>query len=70
MDFNEVINRRKTSREWTNREVDFETIKRILEAGMKAPPGIITGTGSLSSCMNRRTRSALLPMPNQWQNAM
>lgn len=37
MDFNEVINRRKTSREWTNREVDFETIKRILEAGMKAP---------------------------------
>lgn len=37
MDFNEVINQRKTSREWTNREVDFETIKRILEAGMKAP---------------------------------
>ncbi len=37
MDFNEVINRRKISREWTDREVDFETIKRILEAGMKAP---------------------------------
>ena len=32
MDFNEVINGRKTSREWTDREVDFETIKRILEA--------------------------------------
>ena len=37
MEFNEVINQRKTSREWTDREVDFEVIKRILEAGMKAP---------------------------------
>lgn len=37
MDFNKVINRRRISREWTDREVDFETIKRILEAGMKAP---------------------------------
>ena len=37
MEFHEVINQRKTSREWTDREVDFEAIKRILEAGMKAP---------------------------------
>lgn len=37
MEFNEVINRRKTSREWTDRDVDFEVIKRIIEAGMKAP---------------------------------
>ena len=37
MDFYEVINQRRTSREWTDREVDFEAIKRILEAGMKAP---------------------------------
>lgn len=37
MDFNEVINKRKTSREWTDRDVDFEVIKRIIEAGMKAP---------------------------------
>ena len=37
MEFNEVINQRKTSREWTDKEVDFEAIKRILEAGMKAP---------------------------------
>lgn len=37
MEFNEVINKRKTSREFTNQEVDFEAIKRILEAGMKAP---------------------------------
>ncbi len=32
-----VISQRKTSREWTDKEVDFEAIKRILEAGMKAP---------------------------------
>lgn len=37
MEFNKVINKRKTSREWTDREVDFDTIKRIIEAGMKAP---------------------------------
>ena len=37
MEFHEVINQRKTSREWTDKEVDFEAIKRILEAGMKAP---------------------------------
>lgn len=30
MEFNEVIRQRKTSREWTDREVDFEAIKRIL----------------------------------------
>ena len=34
MEFHEVINQRKTSREWTDKEVDFEAIKRILEAGM------------------------------------
>lgn len=37
MDFNEVIDKRRTSREWTDRDVDFDTVKRILEAGMKAP---------------------------------
>lgn len=37
MEFNEVINQRRTSREWTDREVDFEAIKRIIGAGMKAP---------------------------------
>ncbi|GAA0265668.1 hypothetical protein GCM10008922_25990 [Faecalicatena contorta] len=37
MEFNEVINKRKTSREFTDKEVDFDAIKRILEAGMKAP---------------------------------
>lgn len=28
MDFNEVINKRRTSREWTDKEVDFEAIKK------------------------------------------
>lgn len=37
MDFNEVINKRKTSREFQDKEVDFEIIKRIIGAGMKAP---------------------------------
>lgn len=37
MEFNEVINQRKTSREWTDKEVYFEAVKRIIEAGMKAP---------------------------------
>lgn len=34
MEFNEVINKRRTSREWTDREVDFDVIKRIIGAGM------------------------------------
>lgn len=37
MEFNEVIKKRRTSREWTDREVDFEVVKRIIAAGMKAP---------------------------------
>ena len=37
MDFTEVINKRRTSRQWLDKEVDFEAIKRILEAGNKAP---------------------------------
>lgn len=37
MEFREVIDKRRTSREWTDQEVEFEAIKRIIEAGMKAP---------------------------------
>lgn len=37
MDFYEVINKRRTTREFLDKEVDFEAIKRILEAGNKAP---------------------------------
>ena len=37
MEFYKVIEKRKTAREFLNKEVDFEIIKRILEAGNKAP---------------------------------
>lgn len=37
MEFYEVINKRRTVREFLDKEVDFEAIKRILEAGNQAP---------------------------------
>lgn len=37
MEFYKVINQRRTTREFLEKEVDFEVIKRILEAGNKAP---------------------------------
>lgn len=37
MELYEAINTRKTTREFLDKEVDFEAIKRILEAGNKAP---------------------------------
>ena len=37
MEFAEVINKRRTSREWTDEDVNFAAIERIIEAGMKAP---------------------------------
>lgn len=37
MEFYEVVNKRRTTREFLDKEVDFETIKRILDAGNKAP---------------------------------
>ena len=37
MELYEAINKRKTTREFLDTEVDFEVIKRILEAGNRAP---------------------------------
>lgn len=37
MDIYEAINRRRTIRDFEDREVPMETISRILEAGLKAP---------------------------------
>ena len=37
MELYEAINKRKTTREFLDTEVDFEVIKRVLEAGNKAP---------------------------------
>lgn len=37
MEFYDAVNNRKTTRQFLKKEVDFEIIKRILEAGNKAP---------------------------------
>ena len=37
MDIYDAINRRRTTREFLDKEVDFEAVKRILDAGNKAP---------------------------------
>lgn len=37
MEFYEVINKRRTTRQFLQREVSFEAVKRILEAGNRAP---------------------------------
>ena len=37
MEFYEVIDRRRTTREFLKKEVDFKIIRRVLEAGNKAP---------------------------------
>lgn len=37
MEFYEAVSKRRTTREFLNKEVDFEIIKRILEAGNQAP---------------------------------
>ena len=66
MEFNEVINKRRTSREWTDREVDFDVIKRIIGAG-RHRPGITTGTGSLLYSIRRKKRKMPLDMQNTLQ---
>jgi nitroreductase len=37
MEFYEVVNKRRATREFLDKEVDFEKIRRILDAGNKAP---------------------------------
>ena len=37
MELYEVINKRKTCRDWQDKDVPIETIKRIIGAGLKAP---------------------------------
>lgn len=37
MEFYEVINRRRTTRQFLQREVSSEAVKRILDAGNRAP---------------------------------
>ena len=61
MDFNEVIDRRKTSREWTDREVAYDTIKKILEAGMKAPSWDHYRNWQFSAPASRRSHGTAHP---------
>ena len=37
MEFYETIKRRKTCRDWQDRDIPIDAIKRIIEAGLKAP---------------------------------
>lgn len=37
MEFYETIERRKTCRDWQDRDVPIDAIKRIIEAGLNAP---------------------------------
>lgn len=37
MDLYEAIGKRKTCRDWQNKDVEFSVIKRIIDAGLKAP---------------------------------
>ena len=37
MDFYDAVNRRRTSRQWLDRDVDSAALERILDAGNKAP---------------------------------
>ena len=37
MEFYEAVERRRTARQFLQKEVDFEAVKRILEAGNRAP---------------------------------
>lgn len=47
MDFTKVIETRHTTREFADRPVEIEQIKRILSAGLKVPSSIICMSGSL-----------------------
>ena len=68
MEFNEVVDKRRTSREWTDEPVAFEAIKRIIEAGMKAPPhGITTENGSLSCSIREKKKKMPSVMPSTSQ---
>ena len=37
MEFAQVVNRRRTTRQFTGQPVDKEIIERIIDAGIKAP---------------------------------
>ncbi len=56
MEFYEVLKKRRTSREWLDKDVDLAVVKRILDAANNAQLGIITVTGISSFYAQRRKR--------------
>lgn len=46
MEFYEVIDKRRSIRQFEDREIPREVLERILNAGLKAPSSIIRGGGS------------------------
>ena len=47
MDFYEAVYRRRTIRDFAEKDVPADTVNRILQAGLKALPTIIFANGSL-----------------------
>ena len=37
MEFYDAVNKRKTCRDWLNKDIDLNIIKKIIDAGLKAP---------------------------------
>ena len=55
MEFYEVLEKRRTYRDFSGREVSDEALKRIISAAFKAPTKTtIYGNSSLSWCVDRR----------------
>lgn len=46
MEFYEVINKRRSIRQFEDREISRETLERILDAELKAPHQTIRGDGN------------------------
>lgn len=47
MNFYDVINKRRTIREFTNQDVPLEVLERILDAGLKAPYSMLAEASCL-----------------------
>lgn len=61
MEFYEAVNKRRTTRQFLQKAVDFEAIKRILEAGNKAPTWDHNRNWQYIICGRTRKRTTPLP---------
>ena len=55
MDFYEVLEKRRTYRDFSDREVSDEVLKRVIGSASKLQPTIICASLSLSLCAAVRT---------------